>query len=98
MDEDNVTPISAAVSTKPKKCGPKEVAHALGQIQKKVHLIFCTLECASAGLWKAETDGGLDLWIRAARVVERCVEDLESLREDVDDAAGMAARSEAFHG
>ena len=93
---DNVTPFPGQPA-KPTR-GPKEVALALGRIQKEVHVVFCTLECASAGLGKAETDGDMELWIRAARVVERCCEDLESIRADVDEAASIAAYVEVAHG
>jgi len=91
---DNVTPIPTPKAVKPKR-GPKAVAQALGCIQKKVHVLFCTLEAVSACLEKAENDDDVGRWIRSARVVERCVEDLESLRSDVDDACDLAAHVEA---
>jgi hypothetical protein len=97
MVEDNVTPMLAPKVSKPRP-GPKEVAKALGRLQKKVHVTFCTLECASAALQKAEDDQDMDRWIRAGRVVERCVEELESIREDVDSVTDMADISEVAHG
>lgn len=92
---DNVTPIAGAAA---KEKGPTDIARELGGIQRKVHVTFCTLECASAGLSKAETDGDPDLWIRAARVVERCCEELMEIREDVDNATMVAARYAALTG
>jgi hypothetical protein len=93
---DNVTPIGYAA--KHEEPGPTELAKALDSIQHKVHLTLCTLECASAGLEKAENDDDGDLWVRAARVVERCCAELKEIRGDVDDATSVAVRYAALSG
>jgi hypothetical protein len=81
---DNITPIT--VAAKPKSLrGRKETAELLlFSVQKRLHVTFCTLECASAGLDKAENEQDQDLWVRSARVVQRCVEELHEIRDDLD--------------
>jgi hypothetical protein len=86
MDSDNLTPISSATEPMKSKARKDETLEdRLSKIQRSVHVTFCTLEAASAALEKAENEDDADLWIRAARVVERCVGELKEIRDAIDD-------------
>ena len=92
---DNVTPIP---TPKAAKRGPKDIAKQISAVVQSIHVTFCTLEAASAALEKAENDNDLDLWVRAARVVQRCCEDLNTIRDEAvhaEDIANIYAREVA---
>src|SRR5665213_1835515 len=82
--------VSAIKPAKPATRGPKDIATQIAAVARSIHVTFCTLETACAALEKAENDNDLDRWSRAARVVQRCCEDLETIREEADYAESIA--------